>query len=127
MYLGMEEDGRDPGKNKKRWTTMEDAKLVEAMLDVVNEGLYKADNGFKPGFLQAVEEALSKLLPNTGIKPKPHIESRMKTMKKDWIIIYDMMNNHTNWFGNFTLDYDKVCVTAASDVWESYLQVLTIL
>ena len=56
MFLGMEEDGRGPGKIKKRWTTMDDAKLVEAMLDVVNEGLYKVDNGFKPRFLQAVED-----------------------------------------------------------------------
>ena len=87
MFSSMEEDGRRPGKNKKMWTTMEDAKLVEAMLDVVNEWLYKADNEFKPGLLQAVEEALSKLLPNIGIKAKPHIESRMKTMKKDWIIV----------------------------------------
>ena len=89
--------------------------------------LYKADNRFKHGFLQAVKEALSKLLPNTGIKAKPHIESRMKTMKKDWIIIYDMMNNYTSGFGTFTWDYDKVCVITASNVWESYLQVLTIL
>ena len=81
-------------------TTMEDAKLVETMFNVVNERLYKADNGFKPGFLQTVEKALSKLL--LGIKAKPHVESRMKTMKNDWIIVYDIMNNHTSGFGKFT-------------------------
>ena len=83
-------------------TTKEDIKLVETMLDVVNEEPYKADNSFKPRFLQAVEEVLSNLLPNTGIKTKPHIESMIKTMKKNQIIVYDMMNNHTSRFGNFT-------------------------
>ncbi|OWM78143.1 hypothetical protein CDL15_Pgr014962 [Punica granatum] len=28
-----------------------------------------------------------------GIKARPHIESRLKTLKKEWVIVYDMMLN----------------------------------
>ena len=54
---------------------MENAKLVATLLNVVNEGQYKVDNGLKPGFLLVVDDVLSKLLPNTGIKAKLHILS----------------------------------------------------
>ncbi|XP_074353804.1 uncharacterized protein LOC141692764 isoform X2 [Apium graveolens] len=41
---------RGAGKNKRKWTEYEDEKLVEALLELVNTGKFKADNGFKPGY-----------------------------------------------------------------------------
>ncbi|KAL0411393.1 UNVERIFIED_CONTAM: hypothetical protein Slati_3729000 [Sesamum latifolium] len=70
----------------------EDAKLVEALLDMVNAGAYKAENGFKPGYLNYVEEKMQVSLPNSGLKAKPHIESRIKTLRRDFNIVYDMLN-----------------------------------
>ncbi|GKD49313.1 ALP1-like protein isoform X1 [Tanacetum coccineum] len=41
---------RGPGKNKRKWNDVEDEKLVEAMVDVLNSGShFKSDNGFKHG------------------------------------------------------------------------------
>ncbi|EYU31710.1 hypothetical protein MIMGU_mgv1a021834mg [Erythranthe guttata] len=70
-----------------KWKYIEDAKLVQVLLDMVNLGLYKAENGFKPGYLNYVEEKMQASLPNSGLKAKPHIESRIKTLKKDLHIV----------------------------------------
>ncbi|PIN07713.1 hypothetical protein CDL12_19716 [Handroanthus impetiginosus] len=60
-------------------------------------------------------------LPNSGLKAKPHIESRIKTLKKDFHIVYDMLNGpHTNGFG---VDPIKKCITAKKVVWDAYLHV----
>ncbi|CAI9287421.1 unnamed protein product [Lactuca saligna] len=60
-------------------------------------------------------------IPNSGILGKPHIESRIKTMKKDWQVVYDMVNG-TNTSG-FGYDSSTHSVTAESTVWDSYIQV----
>ena len=39
---------RGAGRNKKKWSEQEDEKLVESLIELVNNGAYKADNGFKP-------------------------------------------------------------------------------
>ncbi|KAG8380668.1 hypothetical protein BUALT_Bualt06G0039800 [Buddleja alternifolia] len=80
------QDTRGRGKYKRKWKYEEDAKLVDAFLDMVNLGTYKAENGFKPGYLNYVEEKMHISLPNSGLKAKPHIESRIKTLKKDFNI-----------------------------------------
>ncbi|XP_076943005.1 uncharacterized protein LOC143613076 [Bidens hawaiensis] len=85
---------------------------------MVNNGVFKSDNGFKSGYLQHLEASLKESLPKSGILGKPHIESRIKTMKRDWQVVYDMLN--TSGFG-----YDKElnCVTtSAPGVWETYLE-----
>ncbi|KAL0381392.1 UNVERIFIED_CONTAM: hypothetical protein Sangu_0203500 [Sesamum angustifolium] len=59
------QETRGRGKNKRKWKYEEDAKLVEALLDMVNVGAYKAENGFKPGYLNYVEEKMQVSLPNS--------------------------------------------------------------
>ena len=109
------------GRNYRVWTALEDAKLVESLVNMVNNGMYKAENGFKSGYLQHLEQALKESLPNSGILGKPHVESRIKTMKKDWQVVYDMVHgSNTSGFG---FDSEKNCVIAEAPVWEAYLQV----
>ncbi|CAA0827207.1 Unknown protein [Striga hermonthica] len=86
------QETRGRGKSKRKWNNEEDAKLVEAFLEMVNLGTYKAENGFKPGYLNYVEDKLRVSLPSSGFKAKPHIESRIKTLKRDFNIVYDMLN-----------------------------------
>ncbi|KAI3732231.1 hypothetical protein L1987_63430 [Smallanthus sonchifolius] len=114
---------RGPGKNKKKRNEKEDEKLVASMLDVLNSGSnYKSDNGFKPGFINAVEQQLAILLPGAGIKAKPHIESRIKTMKSDWSAVHDMLSwNNTSGFG---WDYNNDMLDAPQPVWQAYIHVL---
>ncbi|MBA0726786.1 hypothetical protein Golax_002590 [Gossypium laxum] len=35
---------------------------------------------------------VAKLLPHTKLKAKPNLESRIRTLKNDWEIIYDMLS-----------------------------------
>lgn len=113
---------KGPGKNKRKWNEKEDEKLVEVMLDILNSGShFKADNGFKPGFFGAVETRLAALLPDAKIKAKPHIESRVKTLKSDWSAVHDMMSwNNTSGFG---WDDQNKMLEAPQSVWQAYAQV----
>ncbi|KAG8379692.1 hypothetical protein BUALT_Bualt07G0115400 [Buddleja alternifolia] len=119
-FLAPFRDTRDRRKNKRKWKYEEDAKLVDALLDMVNLGTYKADNGFIPGYLNYVEEKMHVSLPNSGLKAKPHIESRIKTLKKDFNIVYDMLNSpNTSGFG---MDPIRKYITADKAVWDEHLQ-----
>lgn len=66
---------RGAGRNKRKWTDYEDEKLVEALMELLNTGNFKADNGFEPGYLTFLEDSLQTKLPTAGIKGKPHIDS----------------------------------------------------
>ncbi|XP_024977598.1 uncharacterized protein At2g29880-like [Cynara cardunculus var. scolymus] len=108
-------------RNYQVWTNIEETKLVEALVTMVNTGAFKADNGFKSGYLTYLEQALKESLSGSDILGKPNVESKLKIMKKDWIVVHDMINgSYTSGFG-----YDSVkhCVVAEDQVWESYLQV----
>ncbi|XP_023761072.1 uncharacterized protein LOC111909479 [Lactuca sativa] len=108
-------------RNYKTWTNNEEAKLVEALVNMTNVGGFKVDNGFKSSYLQHLEQALKQSLPDSGILGKPHIESKIKTMKRDCQCVYNMVNgSNTIEFG---YDSEKHCVTVEDPVWEAYLQV----
>ncbi|KAK9140386.1 hypothetical protein Scep_010067 [Stephania cephalantha] len=77
-----EDSGEDTKASRRKWSHAEDVALVNAMLEMVASGVYKCDNGFKPGYLNHLEEALKITCPNSRIKAQPHIESRQKSLKK---------------------------------------------
>ncbi|KAJ9538564.1 hypothetical protein OSB04_031297 [Centaurea solstitialis] len=108
-------------RHYRNWSPNEEAKLVEALVNMTNTGAFKADNGFKTGYLQHLEQAMKVSLPTSGLLANPHIASKYKTMKKDWQCVYDMVNgSNTSGFG---YDSKKKCVTAEDPVWEAYHQV----
>ncbi|KAK9168847.1 hypothetical protein Syun_000987 [Stephania yunnanensis] len=109
------------GKGQRRkWAHFEVANLVKAMKDMVSSGAYKADNGFKPGYITFLEEALKVSCPNSGIKGRPHIESHIKTLKKDWSMVHDMVNSTRDGSGGFSFDTSRNMVVASDDVWDDY-------
>ena len=65
---------------KFQWILEEDDNLVECLLEVPGNVKWKANNGFKPGFIVKLEELMKKKLPGCGIKESPHIESRYKIL-----------------------------------------------
>ncbi|KAI3462360.1 hypothetical protein Pfo_019023 [Paulownia fortunei] len=75
---------RGRGKNKRKWKYEKDAKLLEALLDMVNLGTYKAENGFKRGYLNY-------------------------PLKRDFHIVYDMLNGPN--ISGFGMDLIKKCIT----------------
>nr|KAJ0204031.1 hypothetical protein LSAT_V11C500297030 [Lactuca sativa] len=54
-------------RNYNTWTNSEEAKLVEALVNMANVGGFKFDNGFKLGYSQHLEQALKQSLPDLGI------------------------------------------------------------
>ncbi|KAI3968767.1 hypothetical protein MKX01_028917, partial [Papaver californicum] len=55
-------------------------------------GHWKADTGFQSGYLQYVEQVLKEKLSNTGIRDDPHIESRIKHLKKQTYAIAEIIS-----------------------------------
>ncbi|GMQ05442.1 hypothetical protein CsSME_00050464 [Camellia sinensis var. sinensis] len=116
----MDMDQKGPGKNKGMWTEEDDRELVYALFDMVNTGNHKADNDFKSGLLGVLEGVLHEKLSGCGIKAKPHIESRVKTLKRDIGTVFDMVNGvGCNGFG---WDSNTNMVVAEKQVWDVYVQ-----
>ncbi|MFQ6634336.1 hypothetical protein Gotur_010114 [Gossypium turneri] len=93
---------------KRKWVPKEDAALVSCMVNLHNVGTFNANRGFKTGYLNELEKMLEKALPNAMLKAKHNIESRIKVLKRDWSIMYDMLNRKNNsGFDQLTAIYAK--------------------
>ncbi|MBA0634104.1 hypothetical protein Godav_005230, partial [Gossypium davidsonii] len=82
--------------NQMKWVLEEDVMLVACMVDLYNVGTYNADTGFKADYLNELEKMLEKVLPHAMLKAKPNLESRIRTLKRDLAIIYDMLSGKDN-------------------------------
>ncbi|MBA0721351.1 hypothetical protein Golax_008904 [Gossypium laxum] len=51
---------------------------------------------FKVGYLNEMERMLEKVLPHVTLKAKPNLESRIRTLKRDWEIVYNMFSGKDN-------------------------------
>ncbi|XVF64245.1 hypothetical protein PTKIN_Ptkin09bG0152900 [Pterospermum kingtungense] len=112
-------DSQVSKRTNRKWNYEEDVVLVSYMVDLRNIGSYNADIGFKAGYLLELKRMLAKKLPNANIKDKPHIKSKIKTLKKEWAIVYDMVKgDNTSGFG---WDSERNIVTAEDSIWKSYL------
>ncbi|RVX07616.1 hypothetical protein CK203_025122 [Vitis vinifera] len=109
---------RGRGRNKRVWTPGEDEKLVECLVELCVSGKVHCDNGFKPGAFLQVEKMLEEKLPNSGLKASPHIESRVKTLKKQFNAIMDMLTHGSG----FSWDNEKKMVLCDQDVFEGWVK-----
>ncbi|MFQ6629415.1 hypothetical protein Gotur_007721, partial [Gossypium turneri] len=64
---------------------------------------------------------LEKVLPNARLKAKTNLESRIRTLKRDWSIVYDMLSGKNN--SGFGCDEHRQLVVAEDTVWNSYINV----
>ncbi|KAK9129566.1 hypothetical protein Sjap_010053 [Stephania japonica] len=93
------------------------------MREMVDAGVYKADNGFKPGYLHFLEEKMRASCPSSGFKAKPHIESRVKTLKKDWTTVHDILTGVRHGCSGFGYDNGTNTIVASDDVWVDYIKI----
>lgn len=78
-------------KNRRTWTLAEEKALIDSYYLKIADG-YKQDNGqYKNGYLLELEKYMIKTFPNTDLREKPHIESKIKTWKKQWGSIYSAL------------------------------------
>ncbi|XP_012471123.1 uncharacterized protein At2g29880-like [Gossypium raimondii] len=89
------------------------------MVDLHNVGTFNADTGFKVGYLNELEKMLEKVLPNAMLKAKPNLESRIRTLKRDWSIVYDMLSGKDN--SGFGWDEQRQLAVVEDAVWNSYI------
>ncbi|PPD82820.1 hypothetical protein GOBAR_DD20249 [Gossypium barbadense] len=105
---------------KRKWVPEEDAALVSCIVDLHNVGTFNADTGFKAGYLNELEKMLENALHNAMLKARPNIESRIRLLKRDWSIVYDMLNGQNT--SGFGWDEHRQLVVAEDAVWDSYLK-----
>ncbi|WVZ80082.1 hypothetical protein U9M48_027588 [Paspalum notatum var. saurae] len=79
-------------KDRRVWTAEEEKVLIDILYEMNDLG-WKADTGHKNGYLSYIEKELAKRLPNAQIKADPHIQSKLKTMKKLLSYILDIQQN----------------------------------
>ncbi|MBA0864580.1 hypothetical protein Goshw_004396 [Gossypium schwendimanii] len=89
------------------------------MVDLQNVGTFNANTRFKVGYLNRLERMLEKVLPNAMLKAKPNLESRIRTLKRDWAIVYNMLSGKDN--SGFGWDEHRQLVIAEDVVWNSYI------
>lgn len=78
----------------------------------------KCDNGFRTGYLSALEKYLANRFPGTDLKADPHILSKIHVWKKQHSSLSTMMS-----MSGFGWD-DRTCQIVVDDpVWEAYVRV----
>lgn len=109
-------------KNKRAsrrvWTNEEEDALLGILEDLVANG-HRVNRAFIPGTMTIIENALRNLCPRSALKANPHIESKIRKLKKQFRLVYDMVNNT-----GFGWNKVKKCVRVDSEeTWKAYLQV----
>lgn len=112
-------NGQGKKASRRSWTRNEEEALLNILDDVVARGC-RCDNGnFKAGTMVIIEKALKDACPESGLKANPHLESKLRKWKKQYGIVFDMVNND-----GFEWNDVKQCVEAQShEVWQCYVQV----
>ena len=96
----------------------QDDALVEALLELSQNAIWRADCGFKNGYLLQLEAMMEAKLPGCGIKSSPHIESRAKWFKQKYSAMTDMLA-----LSGFGWDNDKMVLQCEKNVYDEYVKV----
>ncbi|KAK6127880.1 hypothetical protein DH2020_038388 [Rehmannia glutinosa] len=78
-------------KGRRSWSRREEEALVAALKEVIANG-WKSENGFKIGYLQALEQEIQKIIPGIDLKGIPHINSKIHVWKKDYGSLVTMLS-----------------------------------
>ncbi|KAI9166227.1 hypothetical protein LWI28_028336 [Acer negundo] len=80
----------------------------------IKDGARCDPGSFKAGTMTQIEKTLTTMLPDSRLRANPHIDSKMRLWKKEYGILYDMLN-----VSGFGWNDIKKCVEVDSnDVWE---------
>ncbi|KAL8466647.1 hypothetical protein ACS0TY_035626 [Phlomoides rotata] len=103
-------------RGRRGWSLREEQVLSEAMKRIISEG-WKTENGFRTGYLNQLHTYVKQVLPNTDLKPEPHINSRITVWKKNYHSIFEMLK-HTG----VGLDSTTYMVDATDEQWDAFMK-----
>ncbi|XP_038889264.1 uncharacterized protein At2g29880-like [Benincasa hispida] len=83
---------------KHIWTKVEDARLVESLLQLVETGWQADKETFKPGYLQQLQCLFTEKIPSCSIRLST-IECKVRFLKRQYCAIVEMLSNACNGFG----------------------------
>ncbi|KAK1395497.1 hypothetical protein POM88_014553 [Heracleum sosnowskyi] len=74
-----------------RWVNVEDATLDKSLLKLIEDCGWKAENGpSKSSVYGKLEKLLEEIQPGCGMKARPHIESWVRPLRKQYSAIVEM-------------------------------------
>ncbi|KAL8542872.1 hypothetical protein ACS0TY_003672 [Phlomoides rotata] len=103
-------------KGRRGWSVREEQVLSEAMKQIVREG-WRTENGFKTGYLKVLYTYMKHVLPDTDLKPEPHITSRITVWKKNYHSLFEILK-HTG----VGLDSTTKMVEATDEQWSGFMK-----
>ncbi|CAN1126390.1 hypothetical protein LINPERHAP2_LOCUS3407 [Linum perenne] len=74
------------GRGYKEWTMQLDTLFIKVMKEMVDNG-QMVNGNFKPGAYPQMEKMMEVFAPEAGIKADPHLRSRHKTLKKQYVAV----------------------------------------
>lgn len=104
---------------KRKWNKKEDEVLVAALLELCDAGWKRDNNIFRSGYTSVLEKELKSKLPGRNLKASPHIESRLKTLKKHCDAITDMRGAR----GIHWNKEEHTVICEDDDIWEDWVKV----
>ncbi|KAK9689183.1 hypothetical protein RND81_09G041700 [Saponaria officinalis] len=105
-------------RNCLRWSLTEDHALVSSMQDLLDLGGWKTYNGqFKNGAYAKFEALIEQKLLGCGKKAKPHIELRVKTLRRQYDAITEMLSPQASGFGWNDEEKHVTCEQSVWDIW----------
>ncbi|KAL6220351.1 hypothetical protein ACLB2K_008107 [Fragaria x ananassa] len=103
---------------RRKWTKFEEDAMLSVLDDFVARGMRCENGTFKSGTLVQMEEAMSRLCPDSNLKASPHIESKLKKWKESYSIVYDLSNK-----SGFAWNDNRKCIEVDNnDAWDIYVQ-----
>ncbi|XP_039141103.1 uncharacterized protein LOC120278225 [Dioscorea cayenensis subsp. rotundata] len=115
----MESDSqpRGRGQNKHYWTVEEDKALIDALVELSTNTLWRAENGFRNGYLNQLEKMVKEKIPTSTLKAFPNIESRVKLFRSKTTAIADILQ-----ISGFNWNYERCTIECEKSAYDEYVK-----
>lgn len=93
--------------------------LLKCLLELSYDPKWKSESGFKNNYFNKLEEMIKAVLPTSGLKADPHIESRTKHWSEKYSALAEMLS--TSGFG---WDADKKMLQTEKSNYDNWVKVV---